>query len=127
MLNKRPFLFRNNGGTCQKKMPRPAGSINMMSYRIPEMRHNLPFVDESRLIPDKQGLYVDFGKFQNTGANVRVGQIKNAFRELLACSGLPAPLRPFDKNGAHALKLARERCLHYPLPISSHNAGNHTK
>ena len=106
MLDLPPLFFGNDGGTSQKEVARPIGAIDMMPYRIPELRDNLPFVYESRRVSNEQGLDVDFGEFNDAGTDIRVGQIEDAFGKLLACRGFSAPLRPLDKDGPHALKLA---------------------
>ena len=76
-------------------MPKTFAMVNAKPHCIPELRRNLPLVDQPRLIAVKQLVDVDACHKQVLLFFNRIPHIENAFRQTLAGGGLSAPLWPF--------------------------------
>ena len=76
--------------------------INCKANRIPELRSNLPFVQQSRLRTFKKSARLEVSNLEIAHQGILVGHVKDALGNLLSGCRLTTPLWTFYQNSTLA-------------------------
>ena len=96
--------------------------IHIITNSIPELRRILPFIDESRPRACHQFCDVELGHLEILRAALGIVHIQDAFRQLFACSSLPTPFWPLQKNCSHTGQLFCKDSITNSAKIIFHGA-----
>ena len=119
---ERRVRLRGNGRAGQDEQPLRAGAVDRMPNRVPERRRDLPFVDETGLVPLQETARPDGRQFEVLGEPIRLVQIQDALRRLFRGRRLAAPFQPFDEDGALDFEGFRKPPVRDSLSVGFHTA-----
>ena len=115
------LLVRRNGAARQDELAFAVPVVDREADRVPELRCDLPFVDQSGTSSREQFADVYLGKAEVLFLPVWIAHVENACRLPFAGGRLSAPLRPFDQNGSHGGEFQAEYIIGDSVTVCGHD------
>ena len=95
--------------------------VDLKANGIPQLRRDLPLVNQPWRCTFQQALWIQFGHGDVLLFLLRLIHLQNAGSDLFRRSGFAAPLWPLNQDSAFALQLPRQYLIGNPFPILLHS------